>query len=177
MVAELPKKAATRVYIPRLRPPASLRATSSSTGGSDPGFFQSTSSSLGLRACETVYAPFSSRVSVSQSPTALQKASPTGLQSQLSWGLVLLVQDLWEPNVGPGFLTPWWEPLQLWLPSNLWVRVGGLSIPLLHPFLLYTVSFQVVLNKCCFENSCNFGGLWEEMSSGSSSSTILATPH
>lgn len=42
--------------------------------------------------------------SISLSPLALLKVSPTYLQSQALWELVFLVQDLWDgdPDVGLG---------------------------------------------------------------------------
>ena len=65
--------------------------------------------------------------SLSHSLLALPKGSPTGLQSQMSWGLIFPVQNPWagKSNVGLGLLTPWGEPLQLWLSSSLWVTYGG----------------------------------------------------
>ena len=43
----------------------------------------------------------------------LQKLSPTGLQSQMLWGLIFLVQDPWagEPDMRLRTLTPMGEPL------------------------------------------------------------------
>lgn len=60
-----------------------------SASGSDPIFFQSTASVLGLEACEVLCEPFKTKVFVSYNPPALPYASPTALQSQM-----LLVQNL-----------------------------------------------------------------------------------
>ena len=49
-------------------PPASLRDSPRSAGGSDPGFFQITTSALGARVCESLYLPCKSGVSISHSP-------------------------------------------------------------------------------------------------------------
>ena len=64
---------------------------------SDPIFFQSTSSVLGLEAREVLCEPFKTKVFVSYNPPALPYASPTALQSQM-----LLAQNPQprEPNVG-----------------------------------------------------------------------------
>lgn len=44
----------------------------------------------------------------------LLQLSPSGLQSQILWGLIFLVPDPWagEPDVGLRTLTPVGEPLQ-----------------------------------------------------------------
>lgn len=65
-------------------------------------------SPLGLQVCAILCSPFISGVSISHSPVALLKVSPTGLQSQMSWGFIFPVQDLWngEPSVVLGSLTP-----------------------------------------------------------------------
>ena len=96
-------------------PPASLGGSPGSVGGSDPGSFQITASSLCLGGCEILCAPFKSGDSISYSPLALPKVSPVGLQSEKFQGLILPVQEPWtgEHNVGPGPLAPWREPLQL----------------------------------------------------------------
>ena len=73
--------------------PASPGDSPRSAGRSDPGSFQITASSLGPRACEILYVPFKSLVSISHNPLGLLKASPADQQSQTFWGLVFLVQD------------------------------------------------------------------------------------
>ena len=83
--------AATSIYVPRGSSGGLLplwQASPSSTSGTDLGSFQITPSVLGLRACEILLLLFKSRVSVSYSPLALSYASPTGLQSQMLWGLI-----------------------------------------------------------------------------------------
>ena len=107
-------------------PPASLGGSPRSASGSDPGCFQITASVLGLRAYEVLYVPFKSGVSGSYRPSTLLYTSPVGLQSQAFWNLVLSVQDpqAWKPDVGLRPLTPWGEPLRLWLSSHLWVVSG-----------------------------------------------------
>ena len=59
--------------------PASLGESSRSAGESDPGSFQMTASAFGLRAHEILCALFKSGVSISHSPLALLKLSPTNL--------------------------------------------------------------------------------------------------
>ena len=81
--------AATSVCNPRVSSrchPASLGGSPRSAGGSDPGSFQITASVLGPRACKMLCAPFKSGVSISHSPLALLKASPSDLHSQMFWG-------------------------------------------------------------------------------------------
>ena len=73
--------------------PVSLGGSPRSAGGSDPGTFQITASSLGLGACEILCVPLKSGLSISYSPLALPKVSTTGFQSQTFWGLIFLVQD------------------------------------------------------------------------------------
>ena len=120
--------------------PASLEGSPRSASGSDPDFFQTTASVLGLRAYEILHVPFKSGVSVSYSPSALPKMSPTGFQSQMFWGLISLMQD---PQVG----CPIWgsDPCSLGRISmvviflHLWITNPGmwiLTISHLCPFYL-----------------------------------------
>ena len=93
---------------------ASLGDSPRSAGGSDPGSFHITPSALGPGACEILSVPFKSGVYFPQ-PLGLQKVSPAGFQSQMSWGLVFPVQGSWaeEPEEGLRPLAPWGEPLKL----------------------------------------------------------------
>ena len=106
--------------------PASLWGSSRSASGPDPGSFQITASVLGLRVYEILHVPFKSRVSVFYSLLALW--SPAGLQSQMSGGSSLAQEpQAAETHVGLEPLTPWEEPLQLWLSSFLWVAYRGMG--------------------------------------------------
>lgn len=96
-------------------PSTSLEDSSRSVSVSDADFFQIIASVLGLRACEILHVPFKSGVSVSYGLVALLYASSAGLQDQMFWGLVSLVQDSWagKTDVRLGPITPWEELLQL----------------------------------------------------------------
>ena len=80
-------------------PSASLRCSSKSAGGSDPGSLQNIVYSLGPRVCEILCAPFESGVSISYSSLALLKvkASPSGFPCSVFWALFFLVLD---PKLG-----------------------------------------------------------------------------
>ena len=95
-------------------PPASLGDSPRSAGRSDPGSYQMFAFALGPKACEILCVPLKSKVSISPSSLGLPKLSPAGLQSQMLWGLVFLVQDPWAgtPDVGLRPLTLVGEPLQ-----------------------------------------------------------------
>ena len=71
-------------------------------GGSGPGSYKVTAFSLGPGVHETLYVLSKSGVSVSPSPVEFLQSSPTGLQSQMLWGLLLLIPDpqTREPDVG-----------------------------------------------------------------------------
>ena len=121
-------------------PPASPWDSPRSAGESDQDSIWTTASALGLGVCAILCLPSKSRVSVSYSPTALLNTSPTGFQSQVFWGLIL-VQDFCteKPDVGLGPLTPWGTSLWWWYSSHLWVanlELLVLTIPHLHPFYL-----------------------------------------
>ena len=83
-------------------------------GRSDPVSYQITAFGLSLSACKILCVSFKSGVCISHNPLGLPKLSPAGVQSQVVWGLVFLVQDLrdGEPSVGLRTLTPVGEPLQ-----------------------------------------------------------------
>ena len=68
---------------------------------------------LGPSAHENLCVPSKSGVSISPSPAAFLHSSPTGLQSQMLWGLLLSLPDpqAGEPDVGLRTLTPVREPL------------------------------------------------------------------
>ena len=96
-------------------PLASPGDSPKSAGCSDPGSFQIIASALCPGVCEILCAPFKNRVSIFHSTLALSRVSPAGLQSQMFWGLIFLVQDpqTGEPNVGFRPFAPWRGPLQL----------------------------------------------------------------
>ena len=79
---------------------------------------------------------FKNRVSVSDSPPALLYTRSAGLQIQMLWLFVLLVQYPWtgEPNEGLSSLHSWGEPLSLQTFSLLWMSNsgGGLVLNILH---------------------------------------------
>ena len=78
-----------------------------------------TASALSFGGCEILRVPFKSDISIFHIPLGFLKESHIGLQSQMTWGLLFLVQDPWaeEPNV----------QLQLLLRENLCNRVGRSS--------------------------------------------------
>ena len=75
-------------------PPASLRGSPRSAGGSNPGSFQITASVLGPRACEILCVPFKSEVSFPQ---------PSGQspESQPHWPSKLNILGAHLPDAGP----------------------------------------------------------------------------
>ena len=77
-----------------------------SAGRSGPGSYAITAFSPGVH--NTLCAPSKSGVSVSHSPVEFRQSSPTGLQSQMFWGLLLLMPDLQsgEPDMGLRTLIP-----------------------------------------------------------------------
>ena len=116
-----------------------------SEGRSEPGSFQITASALGPSLCEILCAPFESRVSISYSPLALRKVSPTGLQSPMFWKLFFLVQDpqAGKPNVGSypsvlreNFCNCNYPPFVGRPPKGMGLD-STLSPPLLHIFLWF----------------------------------------
>lgn len=98
--------------------PASPGGFPGSASGSDTGSFHSfqiIASALGLLACEICMSFLSVESLISYSPLASPYVIPSGLQSQMFWGLIFPVQDpqAGELDVGLRPLTPWGEPLQL----------------------------------------------------------------
>ena len=69
-------------------PPASPGGSPRSAGGSDPGSFQITASSMGPGVCEILCAPFESGVSISLSPLGPSEVNSAGLQGQILWGFL-----------------------------------------------------------------------------------------
>lgn len=112
--SEIPKRTGTSVCLQAelQLPPTSPEDSPRPTGGSDPGCFQMTTSSLGPGMCDVLLCPL--RVeSLFSLILRLFKGGFTGPQNQME--LVFLVQDpqAGEPGVRPELLTPWGEPLQL----------------------------------------------------------------
>lgn len=70
-----------------------------------------TASALSFGGCEILWVPFKSEGSIFHIPLGFLKESHIGLQSQMTWGLLFLMQEPWaeEPNV----------QLQLLLRENL----------------------------------------------------------
>ena len=81
---------------------------------SGPGSCQITAFALGPSTCEILCAPFINEVSISPSPLGLLLLSPSGLQSQMLWGLMFPVPDTGagETDMGLRTLTPVGELLQ-----------------------------------------------------------------
>ena len=75
--------------------PASQGGSPKSASGYDPCSFHITASVQGPIVCEILCVLFMGGVFISHSPLALLKVSPTGLQRQIFWGLIFLVQDPW----------------------------------------------------------------------------------
>ena len=74
-VKEPPRTAVASVCVPRVNYNCLLPLRET--------LYQVTVSALGSRACEILYVPFTSEVSISPSPMGLSEISPTGLQSQM----------------------------------------------------------------------------------------------
>lgn len=132
--------------------------------------------------------------SASYSHLALPYASPGGIQSQVFWGLIFPEQNpqAGPANVGLRPLTTWGKPLQLGLPSHLWVihardvgldyrvSLSFLQISLLIFLCIFScgksfLSLQIILMDSWSVSSCNLLCPEEEVSPGSFYSAILAT--
>ena len=108
--------AATSVCVPRMSHscPPPLQDSPRPAGRSDPGSYQITAFALGPSACWILCVPFKSEVSISPSPVELLQLNSAVLQSQMLWGLILLVPEPWpgELNVGLRTITSVGAPLQ-----------------------------------------------------------------
>ena len=111
--------------------PTSLGGSPSSAHGSYSDFFQMTASALSFGGCEILRVAFKTEVSIFHIPRVFER-KPHWPQSQMTWGLLFLVQDPWaeEPKV----------QLQLLLRENLCNRVGCSS----HTCLDHTVSLLLL---------------------------------
>ena len=143
------------------------------------------------RVSEFVCEPFQSRASISHDPLALLYISPAGFQSQMLWGsstqcrslrlgsptwgsdLSLLRADLCGCDSPPTCGSPhWWCGFSLDCtsapPTRLTVAYS------LYPWLqkMCSASLQVILETVIPYVVVVFVCLWEEVSSGSSCSTI-----
>lgn len=127
--------------------------------------------------CEILSVPFKGKVSAYYSPPSFPHASPTGLQNQTSWDLVVLVQNLWVAVLMWG-LDPSLLDENLCncdsLSSSLWVMDQGYGsrldwdsapptyfsvVPssyILLQKIFSTISFQTILIGSCSANSCNY---------------------
>ena len=87
------------VCVPRMGHicPVSLEDTPKISSGFDPGYYPVTAFALGPYAPEILCALCKSEVSVSPNPVELLQSSSTGFQSQMFWGLFLLMPD---PHAG-----------------------------------------------------------------------------
>ena len=77
-------------------------------GRSGPGSYEVTAFALGPGAHETLCAPSQSGVSVSPSPVELLHSSAAGLQSQMLWGLLLLMPNPQAEEPEEGLRTLLW---------------------------------------------------------------------
>ena len=112
-MVERSQVSATSVCVPTVShshpPPCTSPGDSPRPAGRpDPGSYPVTAFALVPGTCEISCVPFKNEVSVFPSPVGLPKLSPSGLQSQMLWGLAFLVQDprAGEPDVGLRTLTP-----------------------------------------------------------------------
>ena len=108
---------------------------------------QVNASAVGLGACMILCTPYKIRVSVACSPEALLNTSPTGFQSQMFWGLIL-VQDFWSCGSWLYCISnpsPWLE----------------LSSVLLQLWKIFSANLQVILMHGWSLRACNSGGLIE----------------
>ena len=105
----------TGVYVPRVSHshPSSSGDPLRLAGRSAPGFYKITSFALGPSAHEILCEPFKSEIFISPNPVELLQSSPTGLQSQMLWGLLFAVPDPpgGGPDVGDRTFIPVGEPL------------------------------------------------------------------
>ena len=94
-------------------PPTTPEGSPRPSGWSGPGSYEVNALSLGPGAHETLCAPFKNDISVSPIPVEFLRSSPTGLQSQMLWGLLLTMPEppTGEPDMGLKMLTPVEEPL------------------------------------------------------------------
>ena len=111
----------------------------------DPHSFWITASALGLWACKFYRVCFKSKVFVSYSPLTLLKARLRGLQNQIFWEFICLVQT------DPKLASPMWALDALLLGQNLW----NCDYPLLHwsptwgyGYWLYSVSDFLPILLC-----------------------------
>ena len=125
--------------------PASLGDAPKQAGRSGLGSYKITAIALGPGACEILFVPFKSEVSTFLSCVRLPKVNPTGIQSQILWEFVSLVQD-------PGLRTviTVGVPLQCNYSSVLGQPPGGMgldyitNLPLLPVFLWFLLCVFVL---------------------------------
>ena len=134
-------------------PPALWGDSPRPAGGSGPGSCQITGSAPGPDGLGLLCAPPKSEESISTNPLGLLKISPTGLESQMLWGLTLMVQDpqAGEPNMELRTLTATGGPLQYNYSPVYRLPTQGFGAYLYHEptlpihlmwFLLYVFSFR-----------------------------------
>ena len=181
----------------------SLGDSPRSAGGSDPGSFQITASALAPWACEILCASFKKRDSCFLQPSECPECKPHWSSKSSILGIHLPGAGPLgngEPSVVLGPLTPWRKPLQSSSFSHLWVSSSGneyrlycISAPPLRILLWFLYNFNCKLSflldsslSHITENMrlTSFTAAlwivvilvcpWEEVNSGSSSSTILA---
>lgn len=108
------------------------------------GAFQIAAFVLVSRVTKSACEPFKRSISVSYSPLGLLDVSPVGVQSQMFWGFISLLQfpRIGVLDVGYEPLSPQEKKLHLWDSSWLWVPVPGVGfwgdcILLLLPSLMW----------------------------------------
>ena len=116
-------------------------------GWSGPDSYEVTAFALGLGVHESLYAPSKCGVSVSPSPVEFLQSSPPALQSQMLWGIFLLMPDpqAEEPDVGLRTLIPVGQLLKYnysTVCGSPLGRCGDLIISQVHPsYCLIVISF------------------------------------
>ena len=139
--------------------------------------------------------PFKSRVSDSYNLLIPLYSSPTCLQNQKFWKLILQCRTLglWSPLWGWGLslhgvnlcncsYPPAWRSLTQGCGYELHCVSTLLTCIIMAPSVYlqfgetFSSSFQVLLNDSCSVNCCDFGVSWGEVGSESSYSAFLATP-
>ena len=120
--------------------PASPEDSPRSAAGSEPGSFQIPAAPLSPRAREILCAPSKSGVSVSYNPLGHLKVSPTGLQSQMLWGLVFPSAGSSGSRARCGAQTP----CSLWKTSAIVIILPFVCFPSRSMGLDYTLTLPLL---------------------------------
>ena len=122
--------AAIRVFVPGVSCSCLLPLWRTPAGSSGTGSYQSTAFAQGSRPCEISCSPFNSEISIPPIPVGLPKLSPSGLQNQMLWGLIFLIQEPWayEPDMVLRTLIPMGEALQCNYSPVCELPTGGMEL-------------------------------------------------